>query len=155
MNEDRRIIMRMDLDIPFGYQVEAKIISIEQSPRYFRIGNGVRNTFMKKTTIPIDAINELTDMTVQELWTIKLLRNNLIPREELVSKQLKLRTSCKSIITASELTSGERQKFQTGYKRLYSKNLLKRIKRQHYILNPDFFIPYFYLDEKELFDSLK
>ena len=44
-------------------------------------------------------------------------------------------------------------KFKKGYKRLRKKEIVKRIKRQHYIFNPDFFIPYLYDKEKRIFDS--
>ena len=125
-----------------------------QKPRYYRFGNGIRNTFMQKSYTPIDAIDALTDLTTQEQWTIRFLKNNLILIDERVNGAIKLRTSSKSIISTSELSSADKQKFQTGYKRLHAKNLLKRVKRQHYIFNPNFFIPHFYDEEMKLFDSL-
>ena len=153
MNEDNRIISQANFQIPEGFQAETRITQSEQKPRYYRIGNGIRNTFMSNHT-PIDTIDEMTAMTVQELWTIKLLKDNIILIEERTSTGYKKRTSCKSIILGSELTSAEKQKFKTGYKKLHDKCLVKRIKRQHYIMNPDMFIPHFYEEEKKLFDSL-
>lgn len=148
-------ISTTNLEIPEGMKAETRLVSIEQSPRYYKIGNGVKNTFMGKSHEPIDTIDTFAEMTPQELWMIKLLKDNLVLREEKIDRSIKLRTSCKSYIKSSELTSAEKQKFKAGYKRLKEKNLVKRIKREHYMFNPDFFIPHFYQDEKELFDSLK
>ena len=155
LREDNKIISQLNFEIPDGMKTETTLIYMTQKPRYFRIGNGLRNTFMTKEHNPIDAIDQMANMTPQELWVIKLLKDNLILVEERTAKGIKLRTSAKAIIKASELTNAEQQKFKTGYKRLHIKNLLKRIKREHYILNPDFFIPHYYQEERELFDNLK
>ena len=146
MEADNRIVTNINCKIPEGHQAEVKIIQAEQKPRYYRIGNGIRNTFMKDH-VAIDAIDELAQMTPQELWTIKLVKDNLDLIQERTTSGYSMRTSCKARILSSELTSAEKQKFKTGYKRLRKKNLLRRIKRQYYILNPDFFIPHFYVEE--------
>jgi hypothetical protein len=103
---------------------------------------------------PLDFIDLMSEMTPQELWTIKFLKDNLILLSERVSGKIKYRTTCRSIIKTSNLSSAEQQKFKKGYKRLNAKNLVKRIKRQHYILNPDFFIPHYYNEEKTMFDNV-
>lgn len=154
MIEDRRIISQLNLEIPLGQKLETTVTSIEQRPRYYRIGNGLRNTFMGKYHEPIDAIDQMSEMSAQELWTLKKIKDNLILLEVRTTKGIKFKTSCKSVVIFSDLTNAEQQKFKAGYKKLNAKNLIKRIKKEHYILNPDFFIPEFYDEERELFDSL-
>jgi len=109
---------------------------------------------MGKTHPPLDAIEIITDMTIRELYALKLLKSNLILKEERTHDRIKLRTSCESIIINSNLTNPEQQKFKAGFKLLHKKNIVKRIKREHYILNPNFIIPYFYEEELKLFETL-
>ena len=154
MNNDIRSITNLNIDTPEGMAVEAKLVSIEQKPRYYRIGNGIRNTFMGKEHSPMDAIDEMAKMSTRELWVIKILKDNLILKEEKINGRFKKRTSCLSVVLNSSLTNPEQQKFKAGFKRLKESNLVKRIKREHYILNPDFLIPHFYDEEKILWNSI-
>jgi len=149
-----KIISNIQLAIPENRILEHRLVQIEEKPRYYKIGNGRRNTFMGKGHIPLDAIKIMSEMTPQELWLINLLKDNIKLKEEKTSSGLKFRTSCISVIKSSKLSSSEKQKLKTGYKRLNQKNIVKRIKREHYIINPDFIIPHFYQEEKELFDNL-
>jgi len=153
LEESNKTIANIPLNVPEGMSVESKLVKIEQIPRYYKLGNGVKNTFMKNHT-PIDAITEMSNMSPQELWTLKKIRDNLKLIEDKIHEQVKYRTSCKAVVINSEMTNAEKQKFKTGYKRLHEKNILKRIKRQHYMLNPDFLVPYYYKQEKEEFDKL-
>ena len=156
MYEDDSIIASVKLEVPLGFKVESKVVGIKQSPRYYKIGNGVRNTFMKNEEkyIAIDAIKAMSEMSPQELWFINLLKDNVVLIEERADRGYKLRTSAKSIVLSNTLSKSEKQKLKVAYRRLSEKNLVKRIKRQHYMLNPNFFIPYFYQDEVDEYNNL-
>jgi hypothetical protein len=152
MNTD--IITHIDLTISEGKDILITAVPNKLLPRYYKVGNGIKNRFMGEHK-PMDAIELLTEMTPQELWTIRIIKNNLllleVPDENGVVRR---RASCKAVVVASELTESEKRKFQTGFSRLRDKNIVKRIKRQHYILNPNFFIPHFYNEELLYYQSL-
>ena len=151
---NNKTIARLDCEIPEGTMAEIRPVRIEERPRYYKVGNGKRNTFMKKKYEPIDAVDAMSVMTPQELWTLKLVKDNLILIEERVNGKKKYRTSCKAVILSAELTDGEKQKLKTGFKRLQDKGLVRRVKRQHYMLNPNFLIPHYYEEEMELYTTL-
>jgi hypothetical protein len=150
-------VTQISMHIPEGMRAETNLIKQSQVPRHFRMGNGKRNTFMGKESLePIDAINAMAAMSAQELWATQLIKDNLILIEVLTyDGRIQKKTSCKAIVKSSELTDAEKQKFKTGFKRLHSKNLIRRVKREHYIFNPMFLIPHFFDDESALFKSLK
>ena len=154
MEESEHSIAQITLAIPLGEQAETKVVWSKNMPRYYKIGNGVRNTFMGREHVPIDTINEIADMTPQELWVLKKVKDNLILIVEETSNGTKRRTSCKAVVRSSSMTNAEQQKFKKGFARLRKKNLLKREKREHYIFNPNFIIPHFYDKELELFISI-
>lgn len=51
-------------------------------------------------------------------------------------------------------TSTHKQYIITGYKELHNKGLVKRIKKSHYMINPNALIPLDYDEAIELWDSL-
>ena len=108
---------------------------------------------MGKNHTPRDAIEEMTHMSVSELFVIRTLKNYITFEMVETNGGLKQKTSNICIIPMSDLSDKDKQKFKEGYKRLREKEIVKRIKRQHYIFNPDFFIPYLYDKEKRIFDS--
>lgn len=150
-------VTHLSVHIPEGMRAETTLIKQGQVPRYYRMGNGNRNTFMGKESLePIDAIDTMASMSAQELWATQLIKNNLILIDVVTDKgRVQKKTSCKAIVKNSELTDAEKQKFKAGFKRLHSKDLVRRIKREHYILNPMFLVPHFFDDESALFKSLK
>lgn len=154
MSNSEKSIANLKLSMPEGMEASVSLKPMQQRPRYYMIGNGIRNNFMGKDHSPIDFIDVMANMSTQELWVVKLLKDNLILIKQITDNGIKLRTSSKSIIKQSNLSQAEKQKFKIGYKRLHEKNVLKRIKREHYILNPNFFIPYFYNDELLEWNSL-
>lgn len=152
--KDSKIISKVHFEIPEGRKAEITLNRTTQIPRYLRVGNGVRNTFMGKDHIPRDAIEEITHMSVPELFVIRTLKKYITFEMVETDEGLKQKTSNICIINMKDLSDKDKQKFKEGYKRLHEKDVVRRIKRQHYIFNPDFFIPYLYTKEKRIFDSL-
>ena len=111
-------------------------------PYHFRIGNGYYN--QRIDVMSIDFIDEIEKMSPQELWFLKLLKDNF----------LNSGTNHSHIIN-SKLSSAEQQKLKKGYKRMSEKDLVRRTKREHYMLHPDLIIPINYRDEKEQWEAIR
>ncbi len=79
--------------------------------------------------IKMDAIDLMTKMKPQELFVVSLM-----------NKKMDYRTNC-FVVRGKELSSGDSQKFKAGFKMLNTKGVLKRIKREHYIVSPEFVVP--------------
>ncbi len=150
MEESTRSIANINLSLPKGKQANISIVNQEPKPYYYMVGNGNRNNFLGKGHSPMNAIDELTSMTPQELWVIKLMNANLRPLEY----GDKMITTSKVFINTSEFSNSEKQKFTKGYQRLRSKDIIRREKRQHYMFNPNFFIPKLYDLELEFYLTL-
>ena len=111
------------------------------TPNYFKIGNG---TYSKRYNLmALDLIYEMSIMTPQELWFINELKKAFLSYE-----------TTEAFICTSSLSSSDRQKMQKAYSRLHAKNLVRRIKRQHYLINPDLIIPNDYQGTREIWDNL-
>ncbi len=148
MEESIKSIANINLSLPKGKKAKINIINQDQKPYYYMIGNGNCNNFLGKGHSPMNAIDRLTDMTPQELWVIKILNQRLRP----IQYGDDMITTAKVFINTSEFSASQKQKFTKGYQRLRSKDIIRRIKRQHYMFNPDFFIPKLY--ESEMKDYL-
>lgn len=51
------------------------------------------------------------------------------------------KTTNMSIITAKQLTKSERNKASLAFKSLHNKSIIKKLKREHYMINPTFLVP--------------
>lgn len=96
------------------------------SPNYYRVGKGDRN--MKGIT-SIDLLAEITRMTKAEQSAFLLIRDSITWDNH----------SGEVYITFTDKL--QQKKFLEGFKLLEKKNLVKRTKRSHYMINPAALIP--------------
>ena len=124
-----------------GQYLETKVMTRKLQPNYYRIGNGTMNKHKIKS---IDLLDEVMSMTKAEqlvITTIKSVyewdnQNNeaYIPVSRILSK-----SNC--VV------------FRKGYKLLKEKNLVRRTKQSHYMINPNAFIPLDYQKAQKLWDD--
>ena len=98
------------------------------TPNYYKVGNGTYSSRYNMSSI--DLMNEILEMTVPEAWLLRLLKDNLIGYD-----------STEVSLVDVALTDSDKQKLKIAYKRLRDKDLVRRIKRQHYMINPVALIP--------------
>ena len=110
-------------------------------PNYFRIGN---NTINKNKIRSINLVKESNASTAKGKWLIEKIMDS-IGWDNSYSPVVK--------ILASELTSKEKSYLEKGYAELVRRNLVRRVKQSHYMLNPDALIPLDYASAKIIWNS--
>ena len=99
------------------------------------IGTG-RNLMKRKHKLkPIDLLSEMANMTSNESFAFITLRDSL--NWDTLTKQYSLTI----IPNQSEFTTYQQKQFKLGVKSLIDKDLVKRIKRGSYMINPMAIIP--------------
>ena len=90
----------------------------------------------------IDFIDEFAAMSKREQAVTKLLKDCIIWDKELNSFNYIIELTPESV-HFNELASDSMpyNTFLKGFQLLYKKDLVRRVKRNHYMFNPDFFIP--------------
>ena len=99
------------------------------------IGTG-RNLMKRKHKLkPIDLLSEMANMTSNEAFAFITLRDSL--NWDTLTKQYSLTI----VPNQSEFTTYQQKQFKLGVKSLIDKDLVKRIKRGSYMINPMAIIP--------------
>jgi len=136
--------------LPTGKRAEITILNATSKPSFYMVGNGNRNKSMNKEQNDIvkSFWKEAMNMSPQEQWFMLKIEEHLEPELYVDADQRqKVKTTCKVFIPSSELTNAEKQKLKIAYKRLREKDLIRRIKRQHYMVNPMMLVPTFFDEE--------
>jgi hypothetical protein len=123
----------------------------ERSPQYYRIsvGSHFRGRNMQIPIKTIDALDVMSKFTPQEWYVINLLKD-----VGLIHYDSDENRSYSSNIVSLKGVEYDKRKFSIGYKRLHDKDLMKRIKRQQYIINPLFITPTYFDKEYKIWKSL-
>lgn len=134
---DTQIISQISLTVPEGKALSISTKTKGTVPYHFSYGNGKLN---KRINVnPIDAIEQFETFTPQEWYVFKLLKQEALVWDMDEGKYV---TTCKVQINPKVLTAQDRNKFTIGYKRLETKQLVKRVKRGgSYMINPNLLIP--------------
>jgi len=142
-------VQNLNITIPKGKKLKIGFENEQVSkPSYIMVGSGY---ITHKGTQSMDYTKELLAMTPQEGFVFNLLIDNRdVPNE--AKPYIK---SNYSYIDNSKLTKSEKKKVYEGYKRLKSKDLVIRIKRGHYLINPKLVISNDSFWEKEMLDYAK
>lgn len=124
-----------------------KVIIVPDTPHkdvpYYKVGNGKKN--IKGTSMNL--IQLMADLTKPEQVMIKLLEKAYDPWDEIA-------LNCVRLPTVS-LTSTEQQYIKKAYKLLEAKGMVKRIKREFYMINPYLMLPSVgQVEANALWDSL-
>jgi hypothetical protein len=123
--------------------LETKVVRSASQPNYYRIGNGTMN---KHNIQSIDLLDEVMDMTKAEQLVISTIKgiyewDNQDNEAYVALSRILSKTNC--VV------------FRKGYKLLKEKNLVRRTKQSHYMINPNAYIPLNYRKSLELWNASK
>jgi len=124
-----------------GYRAETTLVKLDTSPSYYKIGTGTMNKHRMKS---IDLLDEVIASTKAEQYVIQLIKDG-------VSYD-----SPDGIVTIPmhTMTETEKRTFRKGYKSLYDRDLVRRVKRGQYMINPNALILNSYTKCKKVWDAL-
>lgn len=122
--------------------VKTKITPVKKEPNYIRVGNGTMN---KHKIESINLLTELVTISTAGRWLIAYIveRINWETNYDPVVK-----------IAGKDLSSTEQDYLKDGYKELVDKDLVKRIKRGYYMVNPNAIIPVDYKSAMKIWESV-
>jgi len=132
-------IRNVNISLTSGQRLSIEDISYVKKPSYIMVasGYGVKN---------MDYTKELLAMTPQEAFVFNILMDN---RDTPDPMKPYIRSNY-SHIDNSILTKSEKKKVYEGYKRLRNKNLVVRLARGKYLINPRLIITHDSLYTTEL-----
>ena len=96
-------------------------------PNYFMIGNGTMN---KHKIYGIDLLRELANSTKAEQFLLLAIKDGITFENEY-----------SPIVKVIPETETQRQYIKLGYKSLLARGLVVRVKKAHYMINPNALIP--------------
>lgn len=115
----------------------------KKTPNYYRVGNGTMN---KHKIQSVDILRELAMMTKAEQFVFLVIKDG-ITFENGYEPVVR--------IDRKELTTTQVQYLDKGYKLLEAKDLVRRIKRGHYMINPNALVPNDYEKWLAVWDKAK
>lgn len=98
-----------------------------KEPNYLRIGNGTMN---KHNIQAIDLLKELADSSKAEQYLLLAIKDGITWENKY-----------SPIVRVLGDTTTQKQYIKSGYKSLNERNLVRRIKRGYYMINPNALIP--------------
>ena len=119
--------------------VEVKSTS-RGTPNFFRVGNGTMN---KKKIQSINLLQEMANASKAAQYLLLGITNGI-----------EYSNDYHYVVRVIPNTETQKSYLKQGYKELAQKNLVKRVKRSHYMINPDALIPLEYEEAKKLWDSI-
>jgi hypothetical protein len=111
------------------YIVKAKAKEVKKQPNYFMAGNGTMSKYKIKS---IDLLEEVMTVSKAAQFVIRLIKSG-ITHETDYNPAVK--------ISRKTLTKSEQNYLDKGYKELVGKDLVRRVKQGHYMINPNALIP--------------
>lgn len=121
-----------------GEQVGVTKVAKKQ-PNYFMIGNGTMN---KNKVCSIDLLRELANSTKAEQYLLLAIKDGI-----------NYENGYAPIVKVIGNTSTAKQYIKSGYKSLYERNLVVRVKKAHYMINPNALIPLDYEKALQVWQS--
>ena len=109
-------------------------------PNFLMIGNGTMN---KQGIGSIDFLEELVDSTKAEQFLLLAIKNGM-----------NYDNGYKPVVKVIGASKYEQNMIAEGYKSLYARNLVRRTKKAHYIINPNAFIPLNYEEALDTWNSI-
>ena len=109
------------------------------SPNFFRVGNGTMN---KDKIESIDLLRELANSSKPAQFLLLAIKDGIT-----------WDNNYEPVVKVTGKTSTEVQYIKAGYKELLERNLVRRIKRSYYMINPNALIPREYDKAKKIWDE--
>ena len=114
------------LNVPSGHKLvlEQNTPKIKQ-PNYYKIGNGTMN---RDGIQAIDFIGEMIRMTKPAQTVIGWIKDGMVYETSTKGVQF--------VVKVIPDTNAGMQVLKKGFKELFEKDLVRRVKRSHYMINP-------------------
>lgn len=122
MNTDSILHITLEKDESL-HKVKNKIL---KQPNYFKTGDGTMNKHHIKS---VDLLKEMDNMTSNSRKFLLMIKDGMIFNTELNSRTF--------IVKVIGETNYQKKIIKEGYKELNSKDLVRRVKRGYYMLNPN------------------
>lgn len=126
---------------------EATIIKKKKytSPPFSMVGNGNKNQYGTS----LNLIEILCEFSKAEQFAFL----KVVEKLKCLGDSRKKHNVCP--VSMSELSSAEQQKFKTGIASLIRKGIVKRSKKEHYVVNPNLIISKEYADDMTMWNALQ
>ena len=121
-----------------GEQVGVTKIA-KKKPNYFMVGNGTMN---KNRVYSVDLLRELANSTKAEQYLLLAIKDGI-----------NYENGYAPIVKVIGDTSTAKQYIKNGYKSLYERNLVVRVKKSHYMINPNALVPLDYEEAMEIWEQ--
>jgi len=112
-------------------------------PPFLKLGNGKTN---KQGMSSMDLIAEMVNMSQPALKLINWIKDEMVWNP--ITEQIEF------ITKITPKTDGDKQILKRGYKELFAKDIVRRVKRSHYMINPNAIITS-YEEQMKMWDTLK
>ncbi len=120
--------------IPVGYTAETKLVKQNHKPSFIMCGSG--NGIENKGTYSMDYTEMLLGLSKPAGFMFGLLMKNRLAEEDNYGVQSKYKKRNLTFIVSKHMTSPEKKSLTKGYKELLAKDMVVRVKRGWYIINP-------------------
>lgn len=124
-----------------GEYLETRKVKYTKQPNYYRVGNGTTN---RQGIESVDLLQAVMDMTKAEQLVVTAIKNNL----QWDNKVGEVHIPLSKIFNRTKTVV-----FHKGFKLLRGKDLVRRTKLSHYMLNPNALIPLDFLEALKLWDE--
>ena len=123
------------------YLVKTRNKVVKREPNYRRVGNGTMNKYGMQS---IDLLEEVMNMSKAAQFVIKKIKDGI-----------SYETNYNPVVRLSRktFTKSEQNYLDKGFKELQEKDLVRRIKQGHYMINPNALIPIKYEEALEIWLS--
>jgi hypothetical protein len=154
-SEKSTSIITQKFEVPKGTRAVTVFKKNKELPGFIMIGNGMNGGLKDKMSYlnTRDTVKELLELTPIEKFAFKVLYDKFKPEYDcdldmyIVSTLLNVKTG--------SLSNSDRVRFSKGFSGLVKKDIAKRIKREHYQLNPYMFIPTMFHKELSMWNKHK
>jgi len=102
---------------------------------YYKMGNGRQTN--KGTSM--DLVHEMSKMSKPELWLFDLIISKFDGKYEDYYQDDFIN---QVLLSSKDMTGTEKKYLTSGYKLLYSKDIIRKVKRGKYMVNPKLIIPF-------------
>ena len=142
---DNQIISTVSLKLANNEEAVISVKKKSHKPGFIMVGNGKTN---KKGVDSIDLLIEVADMSSNEKLCFFLIKDGVIfdPWDNRLIYQVRIDTS--------KLTKSQKSKFSNGFNKLKDKDLVKRVSRGVYMINPNALIPNDYVRELHIWETI-
>lgn len=140
------IVPKIELALAEGLEVSLTTRTKENKPGFMMVGNGWETRMNKDS---VDLLWEISQMSSNEKLCFFKIKDSMVysRSDERIIYQV--------VIDMGDMTPSQKSKFSNGYTSLKQKDLVRRVKKGVYMINPNAIIPAKHTAELTIWNSLK